>query len=140
MIDKAKATEVFGDIEKVLNDTNIIVRIKGSSMWPFFKEETTKVELKKIENFKKGRIYLFINNNTYVLHRLIKINGDTLTFRGDGNVAVEVVDKSAVIASLEGFSNNCKETHISNKWYRFKVFIYRLLPRRVMLKVFKRKR
>lgn len=140
MIDQTKATQIFGDIESVLNDTDIIVQIKGTSMWPFFEEGKTKIRLKKVDKLKKGRIYLFKINNTYILHRLTKINGDTLTFRGDGNYVPEVVNKTSVIASLESFINEGKETHITNKWYRFKVFIYRLLPRRVMLKVFKRRK
>lgn len=139
MIEKNKASSVFDDIDSLLEVSDIIVRITGTSMWPFFKEGKTKVKLSKINKIKKGKIYLFKNNESHVLHRLIKINGDILTFRGDGNVGVELVKKENLIAELIAYNNGKKEISVNNKFYRFKVFLYKLFPRRVMIKLFKKK-
>lgn len=140
MIERIKAENIFSEIEPILEIQDIEVRITGSSMWPFFKDGKTKVRLGKIKNIKKGKVYLFRNdiNDSYVLHRLVKINGETLIFRGDGNYATEKVSKEKLIAELVAFKNK-QEVFVTNKFYRFKVFIYLLMPRRVMLKLFKRK-
>ena len=135
---KNKAIDVFDDVDSLLEVSDIIVKINGRSMF-LFKDGKTKVKLSKIEQIKKGKIYLFKNNNSYVLHRLIRINGDILTFRGDGNVGVEKVNKHNLIAEMIAYNNGKKEISVNNKFYRFKVFLYRLFPRRIIIKLFKKK-
>lgn len=139
MIKENKVIDVFDGIDSLLEVSDIIVRITGRSMWPFFKEGKTKVKLSKINEIKKGKIYLFKNNNSYVLHRLIKIKGEILTFRGDGNVGVELVNKNKLIAEMIAYNNGEKEISVKNNIYRFKVFLYRLFPRRIIIKLFKKK-
>lgn len=136
---KNKAIDVFDDVDSLLEVSDIIVKINGRSMWPFLKDGKTKVKLSKIEQIKKGKIYLFKNNNSYVLHRLIRISGDILTFRGDGNVGIEKVNKNNLIAEMISYNNGKKEISVNNKFYRFKVFLYRLFPRRIIIKLFKKK-
>lgn len=140
MIKEQQVIDVFDDVSSLLEISDILVKVSGTSMWPFFKDNKTKVKLTKIKEIKKGKIYLFKKENTYVIHRLVKVKGEELTFRGDGNFLVERVSKDNLIAELIAFTNNGKkEIKVTNKFYRFKVFIYRLMPRRVVIKLFKRK-
>lgn len=141
MIKANNSIKVLDDIEGLLEVSDISLTVSGSSMWPFFKTGKTKTKLTKIKKIKKGNIYLFKKNDTYVLHRLIKIDDNYLTFRGDGNVKKEIVSKESLIAELVSYKNNDnKEILITKKSYKFKVFLYRLLPRRIVIKLFKRRK
>lgn len=137
MIEKIKAREIFDNLAEILAEQDIKIKISGNSMWPFFIDKKTNVRLTKIKSIKKNNIYLFKYQNNYVLHRLIKIKGETLIFQGDGNNVKEIVDKTALVAELVAFENK-RLIYTTNKCYRLKVFLYRLLPRRVVIKLFKR--
>lgn len=139
MIKDGKAVNVLDDIDALLEVSDISLTASGSSMWPLFKTLKTKVTLTKVTEIKKGKIYLFIHNKTFVLHELIKVKDDSLIFRGYGNVKKEVVNKEAILAEALSFKNkNNKEVLLTNKNFKFKVFIYKLLPRRIVIKLFKR--
>lgn len=140
MIKNNKTINVFENIRELLEVSDVSLTVKGTSMWPFFNVLNTKVKLTKIKQIKKGNIYLFKNNETFILHRLIKIKDDLLIFNGDGNVKKEVINKNFLIAELASYTDKKnKEIDVNRKWYKFKVFIYRLLPRRVVIKLFKKR-
>lgn len=138
MMEKDKGINVFDDIDALLEVSDVTLTVTGTSMWPFFKENKTKVKLAKITEIKKGKSYLFEFEGRHVIHRLVKIKGEGLIFRGDGNVKRETVKKESLIAELVSYKNKKKEIFVTSKKYRFKVFIYRLLPRRIIIKLFKR--
>lgn len=139
MIEKSKDINVLDNISDLLSVSDVKLTVTGTSMWPFFKTGETKIKLTKIRNIKKGNIYLFKNNQIFVVHRLIKIKNDKLIFKGDGNIKKEIISKDSLIAELVSYINKSgKEIKQTNKLYKFKVFIYRLLPRRVTLKLFKK--
>jgi|SRR5690554_996314 len=139
MIEKPKGINILDNINDLLNVSDVKLTATGTSMWPFFKGGKTKIKLSKIKNIKKGNIYLFKNNETFVVHRLIKIKNNSLIFKGDGNIKKEIVSKDSLLAELVSYVNKAgKEIKQTNKFYKLKVFIYRLLPRRVMLKLFKK--
>lgn len=140
MMVKNKAQEIFENIDSFLEVSDVLVHFKGTSMWPFFKEGITKVRLSKVQSIKKGNVYLFKENDKFILHRLIKIKDQHLIFRGDGNVHKETVKKEQLIAQMVAFTNKGKkEVLTTNKLYRFKLFVYKLIPRKVVIKLFKGK-
>ena len=62
---------------------------KGNSMNPFIRGEIDSVILRKfpLEVLRIGDIVLArISNGIYVLHRIVRIDGDRITLMGDGNV------------------------------------------------------
>ncbi len=137
MIEKIAAKDLLKDIDKILNIQDVKFKVTGHSMWPFLKDGKTVIRLSKLKGLKKGQVYLFKIDQKYFLHRLIKIKKDYLIFQGDGNVNKEKVQKEDLIAIMTAFYNK-KEITVSSKLYRFKLFVYRLLPRRITLKLFKR--
>lgn len=140
MIENNKSIDVFENIQELLEVSDVSLTVKGTSMWPFFNAFNTKVKLTKVKEIKKGNIYLFKNNETFVLHRLIKIKEDLLIFKGDGNTKEEVINQKFLIAELVSYINKKnKEISVNNKSYKFKSFLYRLLPRRIVIKLFKNK-
>lgn len=130
-------TLLFGELKSILEEKDVILRIKGNSMWPFFKDIKTSVTLRKVVSIKNKEIYLFKLNDTYVLHRLIKVKDDKLIFRGDGNLGKEYTTKYSLIGHVIGFENK-KYIKTSSKVYKVKLRLYLLLPRIIMIKLFKR--
>ena len=64
----------------------VVFRPKGNSMLPFIRGDRDSVVLRKQENVEVGDIILVRLDGRYVLHRLIRKEGDALTLMGDGNV------------------------------------------------------
>lgn len=73
----------------------------GSSMLPFIRGEVDSVVLRRPESLRVGDIALAPYQGRYVLHRVIRIEGDTVVMMGDGIVkGTEKVDRSAVLATV----------------------------------------
>lgn len=65
----------------------VILMTKGNSMLPFIRGEKDSVNLKRFDAVEVGDIVLArIAPQRYVLHRIIAIEGDTVTLMGDGNL------------------------------------------------------
>ena len=83
----------FKDIKEIIKTTDVKFKVKGSSMWPFFKDGITSVTLTKVEKLKKLDVCLFNYKDKYFLHRLIKIKDNDYIFKGDGLSSKEIVKK-----------------------------------------------
>ena len=60
----------------------------GSSMLPFIRGGKDSVRLKKMPSVEVGDIVLVrLAGPSYILHRVIGIDGDRLTLMGDGNIS-----------------------------------------------------
>lgn len=65
----------------------VVIMTKGNSMLPFIRGDKDNVELVKPENPAIGDLALCqIAPGHYVLHRIIAIDGDKVTLKGDGNL------------------------------------------------------
>ncbi len=65
----------------------VTINVKGYSMRPFLEHERDKVLLVSPGELHVGDAVLAeIASNTYVLHRIIAIDGQQITLMGDGNV------------------------------------------------------
>ena len=72
----------------------------GSSMLPFIRGGRDNVVLSKKDNIEVGDIVLArLAGPRYVLHRVIKRDGDALTLMGDGNIAGT---ESCTVADIMG--------------------------------------
>ena len=78
--------ELIPEIIQLLNEGHTItLKLKGYSMRPFLESNRDKALITKAINIKKGDAVLAeISEGFYVLHRVIKIQGDDVTLRGDG--------------------------------------------------------
>ena len=63
----------------------VIVRAKGNSMLPYIRSERDSVVLKKSDDLEVGDIVLVQMPGRYVMHRIIRREGDNFTMMGDGN-------------------------------------------------------
>lgn len=76
------------EVERLLNNgTTVTMRVKGNSMLPFIVGDRDSVVLAPARQPHRGDIVLArLADNRYVVHRILSLNGDSVTLRGDGNL------------------------------------------------------
>ena len=107
----------------------------GSSMLPFIRGGKDAVRLRKNPTVAVGDIILVRLPGRYVLHRLIRKDGDRLTLMGDGNIAgTETCTTADVLGTVTAILRNGKEINPGDgRLWR------RLLPiRRYILAIYRR--
>ena len=79
------------EIIRLLNEgRTVTIRLKGFSMRPYLEDHRDKALLVKKNILKTNDVALAeIGKNKYVLHRIIKIEGNDVVLRGDGNIQSE---------------------------------------------------
>ena len=67
--------------------SEVEIRTKGSSMLPFIVGDRDSVRLKAMSVYAEGDPVLAeIAKGRFVLHRIVKIQGECVTLKGDGNL------------------------------------------------------
>lgn len=109
--------------------------VRGWSMRIFVEHERDKAILQacKPEELKRGDVVLAeVAQEHYVLHRIIKVDGDHLTLMGDGNLrGTEECERKDVVALVIGFIRKGKTTPdyvTSRKWRWYSKMWVPLLP------------
>lgn len=115
---------------------------KGMSMLPFIRGERDSVLLGMPLGLSVGDIVLARHiGERYVLHRIIRLDGDSVVLMGDGNVAGrEYCSRSDVLAKVTRIHRNGKEVDCGSASHRFLSFMWKiLLPvRRYLLAAYRR--
>lgn len=98
----------------------VTIPLKGNSMRPFLCHQRDKALLCKCDKVEVGNpILAEISPGQYVLHRVVSIDGDTLTLLGDGNLTTEICHVSCIRALAYGFIRKGRtkpDLITSNKW------------------------
>ena len=133
---------IFSEVDKLVsNGESVTIKTKGNSMLPFISGERDSVVLAKTDNIKLYDIVLaVVNENQYVLHRVIKIMGNKLILMGDGNLkGCEICTIENVIATaIEVIGDNRKYSCRDNKYIRRAKIWKALLPiRKYLLAIYK---
>ena len=93
--------------------------VHGMSMYPLLKNHRDSVYITKPEGLKKYDVILFRrSNNQLVLHRILKLTGDTAVMCGDNEYKKEIIEQKQIIGKMTEFCRNGKVIKISNLWYR----------------------
>lgn len=116
----------------------VTLPLRGYSMRPFLEDGRDKALLKHPEKIDVGDAVLAeIAPQRYVLHRIVDIDGDKVTLRGDGNLATEHCRLSHIKATAIGFYRKGRQQLDSTdgrKWRIYSWWWTRLLPiRRYLL-------
>lgn len=81
------AEVVLDEVTRMLDEgRNVVLAPKGRSMLPFIREGVDKVVLAKPVQLRVGDIALAHFGGKYVLHRVVAIEGESVTLMGDGNL------------------------------------------------------
>ncbi|MBF1567694.1 MAG: S24/S26 family peptidase [Prevotella shahii] len=118
----------------------VTLGLKGYSMRPFLEHKRDKALLSRPTTLQKGDAVLAeIAPGVFVLHRIVKIEGDDITLRGDGNLAIERCKKTDVKGFALGFYRKGREKidkTNSLKWRIYSALWTTLLPMRRYLLAF----
>lgn len=120
------------------------IRAKGKSMMPFIRTGKDEIILQKPlpESIMKGKLLLAkLNDGRYVMHRVERIDNDTIILRGDGNLSArEICTPSEILAEAVAVVRNGKiVSEGSLKWnlYRY-LWPRNAFARRVLLAIYRR--
>lgn len=83
--------DLLPEVVTLLNEGHTVtLRLRGFSMRPFLEDNRDKALLIKPSTINVGDPVLCeIAPLHFVLHRIVKIDGEDITLRGDGNIGVE---------------------------------------------------
>ena len=126
----------------IADGRDVTLRVRGVSMRPFLEDRRDKIVLTRPGEAKVGDAVLAeIAPGKYVYHRIIRIDGDNVTLKGDGNVygTEQCLLKDIAAATKELIR---KERHYSPKglawrWYST-LWPSNVLVRRILLAVHRR--
>ncbi len=138
--------------EALKTNNEVEVLTQGKSMEPLFKEHRDIAVISRAEKpLKKGDVVLYSRDNkSFILHRIVKIKGDSLIIRGDNNLNFERdIKKEDIIGVLSALyrkgrympssSGKFKAFGLFNKLRFPFIFIYRK-TKQFLWKILKAKR
>lgn len=134
---------LLGEVGKLISDgEKVTIMTKGYSMLPFITGERDSVLLEKKDELWPGMIALAqVRKDVYVIHRIIKIEGDRVTLMGDGNLkGCERCRTSDIVAVVTRIIKPDKEIECFSRRHLRQARIWNtLLPvRRWLLAVYRR--
>lgn len=136
--------DLLPEVVTLLNEGHTVtLRLRGFSMRPFLEDNRDKALLIKPSTINIGDPVLCeIAPLHFVLHRIIKIDGEDITLRGDGNIGVEHCKRENVLGAVIGFyRKNRKRLDRTDGW-KWRLYSYvwtRLFPlRRYILGIYRR--
>jgi len=130
-------------IRLVREGVSVTLPVNGNSMLPFIIGGKESVILQKPELPKVGDVVLaWADGYRYVVHRIIRINGDRVTLMGDGNLAGTEHCTLNDIKAIATHVVDAKERtlYLYNRWRKSVAKIwFRLRPmRRYLLAIYRR--
>ena len=122
---------------------SVTFTVRGYSMRPFIENGRDKVEITLPQEPRIGQVVLAeIAPRTYALHRIIKIEGDTVTMQGDGNYLsqTETFTADKIIGTVVSITRKGKRVSVeSKKWKTYSFLWDKLKPmRRILLAIHRR--
>lgn len=141
---KFRNSEFLPEIVQLLMEGHTVTLcLRGYSMRPFLEDGRDKALLVKAENVKVGMPVLAeTSKGHFVLHRVVDIDGDKVTLRGDGNIAVERCLMQDIKGEAVGFYRKGRKTLDKTsgwKWRIYSAVWTTLLPvRRYLLAIYRR--
>ncbi|WP_308763401.1 S24/S26 family peptidase [uncultured Bacteroides sp.] len=133
-----KNAQFFDEIDRMLQDGHsVTIRAKGSSMFPFIRNERDSVILQDSKDIAVGSIVLArLQNRSYVLHRVYRLEKEAIVLMGDGNLyATERCCRNEVVGVAVKIIRDGRYVDCTSRKELFKAWVWRkLLPvRRVLL-------
>ena len=117
--------------------------VRGFSMRPFLEDGRDKVILAPPREPKIGDVVLAeVREQTYALHRVIKIKDSTYTMRGDGNPLrmTEDFTYDRIVGVADGFIRKGKTIYTDSRKWRCYSAVWNILKplRRILLAIYRR--
>ena len=131
------------EVCKLINEGHkVTLRVKGRSMRPFLEDRRDLIVLTQVTNPQVGDAVLAeIHPGTYVFHRIIRIKGQHVTLKGDGNVqGTEECTLNNIVAATDQLIRKGKTYSPQGRIWRWYSILWPKWPfaRRVLLYIYRR--
>lgn len=130
-------------VVEMLNEGHTVtLPLRGRSMRPFLEDGRDKALLVAVKEPPRvgDAVLAEISKGHYVLHRIVKIEGERVTLRGDGNLGTESCRIEDIRALATAFFRKGRNEPDSVKGWKWRIYSWwwmRLLPiRRYLLFAF----
>lgn len=124
--------QFFEEIDRMLQSGHsVTMRAKGNSMFPFIRSERDSVVLQRRQEITVGSIVLArLQNGSYVLHRVYRLEKEAVVLMGDGNLyARECCHRNEVVGVVTQIIRDGQQVDCTSRKERFKAWVWRkLLP------------
>ncbi len=136
---------LLGGVRDLIKEgRSVIIMTRGLSMLPFIEGKKDSVLLEGRDAVAPGDIALAeVSEGKYVLHRVVAVEGDTVTLKGDGNLrGVEICPSGAIagvvreIRHADGSSTDPGSTSQMRRWRRWNALPS--IVRRYFLAIYRR--
>ena len=142
---KIKSDIFFAEVERLLAQSDeVTITIRGNSMRPMLRDGRDGVVLRRYEcePIRVGDVMLFRYRAGHILHRVVRVEGERITFAGDGNYNLyEVAQRGDIVARMVAYVKDGSRYECEGKeWRRFSR-VWMALPmiaRRVVIGVMRR--
>lgn len=125
---KILSKEIMPYVKELLDMNKAVeLKVSGNSMLPFFKHHETIVHLSKKQTYNTNDVILYLNNDSYILHRIYKQKNNYFIVFGDALKTKEIVYPSQILGFVEFHVKNGKQINSNSKRYLFKVKLWKLL-------------
>lgn len=137
-------TALIPEVVRLINEGHTVtIPLRGQSMRPFLEDGRDKALLAASGVPRVGDPVLAeVMPGRYVLHRIVAVNGDDITLRGDGNIGTERCRATDILASVTGFYRKGRKTLDRTDGIKWRVYSWiwmHLLPvRRYLLAIYRR--
>ena len=134
---------IAGVITALETVPRVVLPVRGTSMLPFIIGDVDSVELVKTQSVEVGDVILaWINGSRYVVHRVIKVDGDNVQLMGDGNLGGDERCKISEVAAKAEYviSPSGRRAYLYSPWrVRASRFWWKIKPvRRWILAIYRR--
>lgn len=109
-------------IAQINSGRSVVIRAKGWSMLPLVWDDRDTITLSPLtaDSIRVGRIVLAqMGSGRYVVHRIVRIKGDRVELRGDGNpYQIEYVHREKVLAEMTAVRRAGKELNSASPLWK----------------------
>lgn len=135
---------LLGETKRLVSEgKEVTLRVRGISMRPFLEDQRDKIVLTKFTRVPQvgDAVLAEIAPGKYVYHRIIRIENNKVTLKGDGNISgIEQCHISHVVAATKYLIRKDKVYSPKDKAWRYYSALWPRSPlvRRVLLAIYRR--
>lgn len=120
---------------------SVALPVNGRSMLPFVVGGRESLVLEKPQDLKVGDVVLaFVDGRRYVIHRIVRLDGESVTLMGDGNLGFceycKVTDVRALATYVVGETGRKRNLYSPARKLASKLWNLMLPVRRYLLKIY----
>ena len=113
------------DIFENMGESDVWLKVQGTSMRPFLRNDRDTVILRKPDRLKIGDIVVFRRKETYIMHRIIELENGFITTLGDNlRVPEKGIPVENVCAKVVGAVRDGKQIDPDSAVWKFFSNIY----------------